>query len=197
MTSIFETYNYLTHWLTARHTLGYNVHSPYLYDFTRNVIYEDNPYYCYKNIENLRRKLLNNNRIVFVQDFGTRQSGDRTVSYIARTSLAQPKEAQLLFRIANYAHAGNILELGTSLGITTAYLAAHDSRCRVTTLEGSPELAKIAEDNWRQLNLKQQITPVTGNIDETLTFILKEQPHFDLVYNLKINLWDMGPLITS
>ncbi len=120
--------------------------------------------------------------MVFVQDFGTGQSGNRTVARIAETSLAQPKEAQLLFRIANRTHARNILELGTSLGITTAYLASHNSKCRVTTLEGSQEIANIAMDNWNKLNLQQQITPFTGNIDNTLALILKKQPRFDIIY---------------
>jgi len=43
----------------------------------------------------------------------------------------------------------NILELGTSLGITTAYLAANSSKSKCITLEGSPEIIKIARDNLK------------------------------------------------
>lgn len=182
MNTLFRTTNFAIHWLTARYTLGYNVHSPYLYDFTRNVIYEENPYYCYSTIEQIRHRLLKNNDTVFVQDFGTGQSQLRIISHIAKTSLAAPKEAQLLFRIANYIKARNILELGTSLGITTAYLTAHSSDCRTTTLEGSENITKIARQNWKKLNLQSQIKPVVGNINETLPLLLKDEGNFDIIY---------------
>ena len=47
----------------------------------------------------------------------------------------------------------NIVELGTSLGITTAYLAAVDSRNRVVTCEGCPAVAEVAQKNWSELGL--------------------------------------------
>jgi predicted O-methyltransferase YrrM len=47
----------------------------------------------------------------------------------------------------------NIVELGTSLGITTAYLAAMDSRNSVLTCEGCAAVAEIAMDNWKYLGL--------------------------------------------
>ena len=40
-----------------------------------------------------------------------------------------------------------VLELGTCLGITTAYLGKHAAS--VTTIEGNPALAGHAEDIWR------------------------------------------------
>lgn len=180
---LFRTTNYLLHHFRARHTLGYNVHSPMLYDFTRNVIYEDNPYYIYRDIEHQRQLLLNSPATVFVEDYGTGQSGERKIKDIALTSLASPAEGQLLFRIANCLKATHILELGTSLGISTAYLAAHNSKCRVTTLEGSKEIAAIARQQWKKLNFHQQINTITGNIDDTLPLYLKEtKQNFDIIY---------------
>lgn len=96
----------------------------------------------------------------------------RSVSDVARTHLESPKAGQLLFRLANYLTAAQgkpmtIVELGTSLGITTAYLAAPDSRNAVQTYEGAEEVADVAMEVWRTLGLTN-IEPVIGNIDDTL-----------------------------
>ena len=47
-----------------------------------------------------------------------------------------------------------IVELGTSLGVTTAYMAAMDKRNKVITYEGCPAVAEIAKENWEALGLK-------------------------------------------
>ena len=181
---LFQTANYIYHHIRARHTLGYNVHSPMLYDFTRNVIYEDIPFYIFSQIEQQRQSLLNNFDKIYVNDFGTGNSEERNIAHIAKTSLSTPQEGQLLFRIANYIHAKNILELGTSLGISTAYLATHDSKCHATTFEGSEQIANIAKQTWEKLDIKQQITTITGNINQELPLYLEKakQKYYDIIY---------------
>ena len=182
MNNLFRLTHYITHYITARYTLGYNVHSPYLYDFTRNVIYEENAYYCYSRIEELRHQLLNDQQKIFVDDYGTQASSERIISHIANNTLASAKEAQLLFRIANYTQATNILELGTSLGISTAYLAAYSNKCKVTTLEGSNKLIELAKNTWKKLGIQNRITTIQGNINNTLPLYLKTADKLDIIY---------------
>ena len=57
-----------------------------------------------------------------------------------------------------------IVELGTSLGITTAYMAAVDSRNKVVTYEGCPAVAEIAKENWKMLGINN-IECVVGDIN--------------------------------
>ena len=104
-------------------------------------------------------------------------SSDLLLSDIARTALGTPREAQLLYRLVLYLTAEVrqnepertplVLELGTSLGLTTAYLAATDSRNRVVTFEGAQQVADIARLNWQKLSLKN-IECIIGNLDDTL-----------------------------
>ena len=67
-----------------------------------------------------------------------------------------------------------IVELGTSFGISTAYLASADSRNTVTTMEGSGAVLKIAQGVWRALKL-ENIRWVEGNIDHTLYDYTRER----------------------
>ena len=60
-----------------------------------------------------------------------------------------------------------IVELGTSLGVTTAYMAAMDKRNKVITYEGCPAVAEIAKENWEALGLKNidcRVGEITADI---------------------------------
>ena len=145
------------------------------------IIYDENAYYAYAHIEQQRKRLLRSKETLQQHDYGTGARASegqqpkvitRSVSDVARTHLELPKAGQLLFRLANYLTAAQgkpltIVELGTSLGITTAYLAAPDSRNEVQTYEGAEEVADVAMEVWRTLKLTN-IEPVIGNIDDTL-----------------------------
>lgn len=164
--------SYIRHRLTSWNTGGEGVHSPYLFELVRMVIYDENRYYSWQDIENRRYAMLHAPKMLHVTDYGTGQSGDRLVKDIAKKCLCSRKEGELLFRLATFLREKaeepiTIVELGTSLGISTAYLAMADSRSRVVTFEGSEEIAEVARTNWKKLGI-ENVACVVGNIDETL-----------------------------
>jgi len=181
MSRLKSIYKYFNHFITARNTGGHGVHSPFMFQFTRYVLQENHPFYIFDSIEKLRQSLEKDSRILNVTDFGTGIDRKRKVSDIAKKSLKSARESQLLFRIANYIKAENILELGTSLGITTSYLGSLSPRMKCVTLEGCPQIASVAAENFRKLNLKT-IQLVVGNIDVTLPGVLASMPQLDLVF---------------
>ncbi|MCM1035242.1 MAG: class I SAM-dependent methyltransferase [Paludibacter sp.] len=173
--------SWLQHRLTAVNTLGHGIHSPYLYNMVRFVFYDDNAYYCFRTIEYERQKLLRSQEIVRVDDYGTGISGNRRVCDIAASSLKSSHEAQFLFRLVNALQPKSVLELGTSLGITSAYLAVAAGQGKLVTIEGSPALAQKAQDVFTQLHLSN-IVQVTGNINDTLTETLHALGSVDFVF---------------
>ncbi len=134
---------------------------------------------AYATVEARRTELLNSPASISVTDFGagshTGAGQERRIADIARTAAKPPHLAQLLFRLANYFRPATILELGTSLGLTTAYLAAADSRSQVVTLEGCPNVAAVAHETFAELHLTN-ISIVQGNIDDTLAPTLSALP---------------------
>lgn len=164
----------------ARNTKGHGVHSPFVFDFLSNVIYTKNKFYVFNAIESIRKNLNQNQQELFIKDLGTGVDRQSKVSSIARKSLQHRKYAQLFFRIIHQYKFQNILELGTSLGVTTAYLASTSGRTKCVTLEGSPEIAKIALENFKNLNLNN-VQIIEGNIDETLTEALNLLEKVDFV----------------
>jgi len=145
------------------------------------VIYDKSPYYIFPEIEKLRQNLKKDKRILHVEDFGTSKSRGRKLSEICTHSLKQAKYAQLLYRIVNFNKAQNVLELGTSLGLTTSYLASPSSKIHCVTLEGSLEIAAVAKENFEKLQITN-INIVTGNINNTLTQVLAEFEQLDFVF---------------
>jgi len=171
----------VAHYLTSRHTLGYGIHSPYLFYIARAIFPEDSPYYCFADVEALRSRLLRSTEVLQVEDYGTGHSGPRSVASVLSTSVKDRREAQLLFRLVNFCNAQTIVELGTCLGLTTAYLALPHSQSTVYTFEGSSELAKKALQNWQALHLKN-IHLVQGDISHTLPNTLSKIPDVDFAF---------------
>lgn len=163
----FRFGSYARFLLRSRNTMGYGIHSPYLFYIARTVIPETAGYYCYAEVEQLRRELLHNQTELQVEDYGIGSGGKRKIADIAHSALKSPKEAQLLFRLVVLLNANTIVELGTSLGITTAYLALANKAAKVWTFEGSRDLLNLAKKNWNSLGITN-IEAVQGNLDNTL-----------------------------
>lgn len=104
----------------------------------------------------------------------------RRVKDIAKWSLKSPKYGQLLFRIVHHYQPRRIIELGTSLGISSAYMAAAaGSLAKVITLEGAPAVASIARLQFIQLELGN-IELIEGRFDVTLPGVLEKVMTVDL-----------------
>ena len=142
-------------------------------------------YPCYGAIEQQRQQLLQNNEVIEVEDFGAgsavMKSNKRIIKNIAAASLKPKKFAQLLYRIVQYYQPATIIELGTSLGITTCYLAKGNEAGRVFTFEGSASIATIAQKNFEYLQLKN-IRLTLGDFAKTFQPMLNETGRVDLAF---------------
>ncbi len=178
-------FKYIRYWLTASNGKGHGIHSPFVYDFVKKVLNDDRNFYCYESIEYLRKELKRNGEVLSVEDFGagshTKLFKQRSVSSIAASALKPKKWSQLLFRMVNFYQPSIVLELGTSLGITTTYLACAKSNAKVITMEGAPSIAGIAKQNFERLQL-QNIELITGNFDDTLPGVLSKLQSFDFAF---------------
>ena len=176
---------YAKYYLTAYNGKGHGMHSPFVYDFIANVLNDKEQYDCYATIEKRRKELLQDKSIIEVQDFGAGSSviktNKRVVKDIAASSLKPTKYAQLLFRIAKYYKAKNIIELGTSFGTSTAYLASADAGATVNTCEGAAAIAGIAKQTFIQLQLNN-IQFTEGDFAKTFQPLLERSAATDLAF---------------
>jgi Predicted O-methyltransferase len=176
---------YISYYIRASNGKGHGIHSPFVYDFVRNVLNDKRTFYAYTQVEYLRAQLLRNKNIIEVEDFGAgstkQKSSTRSIAGIAQHAVKSKKWAQLLFRIVNYYQPRTILELGTSLGISTAYMALANPQATIITAEGSAAVAGQASHNFKALHC-WNIEQVVGNFDDTLPGILQQMPIIDLAF---------------
>lgn len=176
---------FLKYYLTASNGKGHGIHSPFVFTFVTRVLNDRRRFYAYQKIESQRGMLLLNNENIEVQDLGAGSgmtlANRRRIKDIARWSLKSPKYAELLFRMVNYFQPATVVELGTSLGITTAYLSMANPASQVYTFEGAPAVATLAQQVFSKLAISN-IQLVQGNFDTTFQPFLRQKKLVDFVF---------------
>ncbi len=161
------------------------IHSPFVFDLYCSVIKKDEQLPKHEAITALRRKMLLSQEDISITDFGAgskiNRSNLRKVKDIAKNSQKPPRLGRLFYRLIQHFGSKTIIDLGTSLGMTTAFLASANTNGKVNSFEGCPETAKVAVQNFEQLDLKN-IEVIIGNIDETLQKTLPTLPSIDFVF---------------
>ena len=184
--TLFMLLAYLRYLSRARDE--HSLHSPFLFLLYTQIIRTDNrreP--AFLPFRALRKALRQNQQTITITDLGAGSkvsaSQQRTISDIARHSQKPARFGRLLFRLIRHFRAKTIVDLGTSLGLTTTYLAEaarpHDGR--VLTFEGCPQTAAVARLNFEQLGIGN-VDIVVGNIDETLTAQIAGLTSVDFVF---------------
>ena len=176
---------YIHYLITAYNGKGHGVHSPFVFEFISKVLNDTACIASAPSIESVRKSLQQNKQYIEVQDFGAGSSviptRRRMIGAIAATSLKKPKYARLLHQIAKYYHCKNMIELGTSFGITSAYLATANSAGQLHTFEGAPAIANIAQHNFQSLHISN-IHLHEGDFRDTLPAFLAGGPLIDLAF---------------
>ncbi len=172
------------------------VHSPFVFDLYRRAEAAAKPWLRqawhpdaalafevaaeWKAIEAERKRLRASREVIEIQDLGAGSQVDgarrRAVGGIARSGLLPASWCRRLAALRAALPPGPVLELGTSLGITTAYLASVQPASKVYTLEGCAATLAQAEAVWGRLGLQGHIYPTLGNIDDTLASVLPQGP---------------------
>lgn len=183
MTDLQRVGSWLNHLVKARTRHG--VHSPFVFDLINNVLRNAGEQPEYAAIEALRDELLDSDQTIRVNDLGVGSRKldlpVRAVSDMARTSLKPARQAQLLFRLVRYFQPRHVLELGTSFGISTLYLAKGAEDGTVHTIEGCPQTLRIAQHNFDSLR-QRNINASLGSFRSKLPEALKRMASVDLVF---------------
>lgn len=175
--------DYLLYWLKAKNRHG--LHSPFVYQLVDSVIYDFSDKKVYAEIENIRKRLLNDHTEITVTDLGAgshlNKNPRKAISTIAKNALKSAKLAQLLYRLAAHRQPRNIIELGTCLGTTSLYLQKAAPQAKVYTLEGCPQTASVAKTVFESAG-EHGIKQIVGNFDNTLPTLLNSIDQLDFVF---------------
>lgn len=176
--------NYLQYLIKGK--TKFYIHSPFVFNFINTVLHDKRQFYFFSQIEKIRRKLLQNNTNITYIDLGAgtkplTYNAERKISNIAKTATIPEKYGQLLSHLTDYFQPNTVIELGTCLGIGTAYIAAANSKAKVITLEGSEPLANLAQQNFDHLHFKN-IEIIKGDFSQTLPIALNKLSIIDMAF---------------
>ena len=165
----------------------HSVHSPFVYTLVDKVFRNNKENQAFQDILQIRRKLLNKSQVIEITDFGSGANRKdyshrfERVAFIARNSSVSSKYGRLLFRLVENFKPETILELGTSLGISTLYLALANPEATIYTVEGCSTKSEQAAANFRALhisNIEQHI----GRFDLVLPDLVKQAGKLDFAF---------------
>ena len=165
-------------------TNQHGVHSPFVYNLITKCFYTKSSKDDIAFFEKYKNSLLQASEQITVADFGTGsqvfKSNIRSVSKIAKVASVSKKYGLLLMRLISYFDAKNNLEIGTSLGISTACIAHKSSSGKTISLEGCENTASIAKNRFERFGLKSTEF-VVGEFGTTLDTVMSGEK-FDFIY---------------
>ena len=141
---LHQLLSYIKHRFKSIHLHG--IHSPFIFQWNRDCLQDRSSHAAYLDIVRFRESVINNPQQLHIKDHGAGSkklaSTARDTTSILRHNCSPISRSKLLYRIATYFECQRVLELGTSLGISTYSLSI--AAQEVTSIEASPEVANYA-----------------------------------------------------
>jgi predicted O-methyltransferase YrrM len=181
--ALIKYFNYI---FTSRHYKGYGIHSPAVFEFADMVLFCRKEFPEYKAIGNQLKNLRKNKSSIIINEFGagsaTLSKDSGKISDIAKKSSVSPKFGRLLFRMAAYYKPLSILELGTSVGVSTLYLSkGAGSNSSIYTVEANQQAITFAQKWLTEMNCKN-ISFINSEFDNVLPDLINQIKSPTLVF---------------
>lgn len=124
---LLQLKRYLNAWSRHHRSGGFGIHSPYAYQFVRNVWRQRLPYYAYDDIHELHSLCRD---IIKSRGMQVDQISER--------------EAKLLFRVTNHFNPLHLLQTGTATGLESATLVSVNSNSHLYVADHAIENNELA-----------------------------------------------------
>lgn len=177
----YQLTSYIRHHFQATNQHG--IHSPFVYDLVSNCFYDRTSYSEYNLLNDYRNRLNQSEDLIAVIDMGAGsrvfKGKKRKVSAIAKHAGVDVKRQRLLFRLCRYLNVEHALELGTSLGLSTAALSLGVEQGSVVTVEGCPNTTAYAQSLFNEFEMKN----IELENKDFMTFCTNDsKDSYDLIY---------------
>jgi len=165
---------------------GYGIHSPFVFDLYTGVIACNKKEKVFESIEAYRKEMLGCDIGIIRKSVAESLNGGFRgelvkLSRIARTVSVPPHLGRLLYRLVNHFQPHVMLELGTSVGISSMYIAQANPKGTLYTIEGDEAVFGIAQKRFQEMNLAN-IKSICGTFETELPHLAKEVSSFDFVF---------------
>lgn len=172
----FRIVSYLKYWYKAQNNLY--LHTPFLFNFY-NQLQKSIPSEIDIKIRNYRNYLNENQEEINLIELGSRRHGNKKYKIsdrYKRTSINK-KNGQILFNTATFFN-GNVLEIGTSLGVSCLYFgqALNDKIITTIDINSIDSIINPYRDLFKNIEFK------IGNFDDLIPLFCKENIQLKIVF---------------
>ena len=102
----------------------------------------------------MHRQLRNDNSLVQIKEYQNNKEEVLSIAYLENKAVVKRKYGELLYRLAKYFNAKNIVEIGTSIGISSAYISASNPDARIISLDNLSALTDLVIQNHALLKIR-------------------------------------------
>lgn len=184
MTNFHQATYFIKHYFTAKRN-GHGVHSPFAYQLCEEVFYNTNYFYDFDTLKKIREVLLKDATEIDMVDLGagskTFTSDKRKISDISKKGISTVKQSELIYKLINFLNCNTSIELGTSIGLNTLYMALANKNGKLKSIEGSKDLFDFASELAKKNNVNN-IEFINSNFNTSLPDILENLNSLDLIY---------------
>jgi len=165
---------------------GYGIHSPFVFSLYTSVIANDKKDQKFKSIEAYRNEMLTCDIAIIRKSIAESLNGGFRGEMVKLSHLASrvavPKHlGRLLYRLVSYFKPQTMLELGTSVGISSLYIAMANPQGILYTIEGDEAVFGIAQKRFEAMGLTN-VKPICGTFEIELPTLSNELKGFDFVF---------------
>jgi predicted O-methyltransferase YrrM len=142
---------------------------------------------AFVKIKERRRDLLDKHQMIEITDYGTGAKNKRyefrfeSISTIVRKTTIGERYGRLLFRLVEHFKPRTIIELGTSVGLSSLYMAMAHPDSHIYTIEGCTSKSEQALSTFKSIpvtNIEQHI----GRFDIILPDLIKDIEKLDFAF---------------
>ncbi len=165
---------------------GHGIHSPFVFDLYTNIIAREERNTFFEVIEGYRKELLKCDIGIIRKSIAESLNGGFRGELVKLSRLANlvavpPHLGRLLFRLVNHFNPANTIELGTSVGISSLYLALGNPNGKLYTIEGDEAVYGIASKRFELFHLNN-VHAICGTFETELPKLVKELDSVDFVF---------------
>lgn len=175
-------FNYL---LFAKHKKGHGIHSPFVFNLIKNVFNNKITDKDLRKVFNIYDKYKKSTEVLNYNEIGAgsnyNSKNELSVGQIIKRSSINKKYGRLIFNLIKYFKPENILELGTSVGISILYIAQAAKNSNIITIEGISEKIKVAKKITGQCT-NNHIDFNRGDFNDILSSVLNKFDKLDFVF---------------
>ena len=184
MKILWSVYQYILYYLRA--DTIYNIHSPLVSDLM-SILLKKPVHDDFSKLLIARDNFLESNQSIDYVEFG---AGSRKIDtskkvklrHLAATSLSSNKQCVQLYNLCRWLQPQTVLELGTSFGLSSAYLQLAHSEARVISIEGNSSLVMRAQNLHEQVFDGRRPEVIEGRFSDVLKSLLPNLQQIDLLF---------------